>query len=102
MVVKAIEAKEYIHCPPLQDIETDPDVVVEVLTTVFQFFDNVKAPAFLFSAGVISTKVKERILDKLDHCNSEYITIICPEGMNHAQYLEDRFPNKHINTQRNK
>ena len=68
-----IEAKEYIHCPPLQDIETDPDVVVKVLTTVFQFFDNVKAPAFLFSAGGISTKVKERILDKLDHCNSEYI-----------------------------
>jgi hypothetical protein len=86
-----IEVKEYINCPPLQDIETDPDVVVEVLTTVFQFFDNVKATAFLFSAGGTTTKVKERILDKLDHCNSEYITI-CSEGMNHAQYLRGPFP----------
>ena len=69
------------------DEKDQPEVVVEVLTTVLDHFNEFEIPTFIFSLAGVTTKVDDKILDKIKKSDYDAVTI-CPVKVYHAQHFD--------------
>ena len=81
--------KAFAPCPDVDDNCPLPDKVVEGMGILFDFCEDVKADALMFSAAGTSLKANKRIIDPLARRfdGSKHISIIVQVLMNHLQFF---------------
>jgi hypothetical protein len=75
------------------DEKDQPEVVVEVLTTVLDHFNKFEMPTFVFSLAGVSTEVNDKILAKIKKSDYKFVTL-CQEKLPHAQHFHVPLPPK--------
>ena len=72
------------RCPNIDVVKNRTDVLISILSIGFDFCTEFKIAAFMNSLGGLTTNVNV-VIDGLQHCNSDFVTI-CPAKVPHWQF----------------
>ena len=81
---------EFERCPNIHAIRNRTDVLISILSIGFDFCTEFKIAAFMNSLGGMTTNVNV-VIDGLQHCNSDTVTI-CRTKVPHWQHSRVPFP----------